>query len=104
MATKAKEAKKESTMDLLRLGRDKAGEEHKTKLPLSNGYLEFSKMTIWDNTDGQRGVMKASYIRIEIKDGDKVGSFIIGAKKANLWVGKTKGEREEKSSEHTVEL
>jgi len=80
----AKTIKKESTMDLLNL-RDS---EVVVKGPIKS--LEIKKIVTWDNTNGQQGVMKASYINLVINGEKHVASLIIGSKGPNLWVGKRK--------------
>lgn len=86
MATKTKkteEQTKKPSMDLLDLGR---GARCILKL---KGEIEFSKIVLWDNSNDQKGVIKATYLNIIVRDENgKEGKFIIGAKDKNLWVGK----------------
>ena len=94
--TPVKEKKK--TMDLLDLANGA-----KATLDL-HGEVEFSKIVLWDNTGGQQGVIKASYLNIIVRDkSGKEAKFIIGAKEGNLWVGKEIAKREG-ASDSKIEL
>ena len=93
MATKPKEKKK--TMDLIDL-RNGAKAIIKVK-----GEIEISKYVSWDNTDGKRGVIKTSFLFLnirEMKDEEviKEARFPIGYSEVthNIWIGKEIAKRE----------
>ena len=99
MAKKAETAKKEQTLDMLDL-LDGA----KAILEI-NGEVEFSKFVMWDNSNGQQGVMKASYLNIVVRDKNgKTAKFVIGAKGNNLWVGRETKERKASGANSKIEL
>lgn len=91
-ATKAKE----SNLDLFdfRGGSTvilKIGKEHQ---------MIVSKRVSWDNTDGQRGVVGASYLNFRIQQVDEKGKVVketqlaAGSKDKNIWIGMVKAARE----------
>ncbi len=70
--------KRESNLDLLDL-MNGARAIIKVK-----GEVEFSKLVIWDNTDGQQGVMKKSIIYVTVRDDDgREKRFVIADGKKN---------------------
>ena len=92
---------KKKTMDLLDL---RNGAKALIKV---NGEIEISKFVSWDNTNGQRGVIKTSYLTLTIRDKNgKEGRFPIGYNEAshNIWIGKEIAKRQEKAGAQEVEL
>ena len=97
---KVTKVEKKKTMDLLDL-RDGA-----RALIKVNGEIEISKFVSWDNTNGQRGVLKTSYLTITVRDkSGKEARFPIGYSEEthNIWIGKEIAKRERAGAQE-VEL
>ncbi len=99
---KKKEVEKEKTMDLLDLAN---GARAIIKV---KGEVEFTKLVIWDNADGQRGVIKRSLIFVVVRDENgKEKKFPIGNSEKNLrnlWVGVEIKKRTEKADTQEIAL
>lgn len=98
MVAKAKnQDQKEKTMDLV----DLRGSKLLIKV---RGEVEVEKVVVWDNTDGRRGVIKASYLNITVTGEKGKQRFIIGSKDKNLWFGKELKKKEQAAEKQVMEL
>ena len=94
MASVKKKVEKEKTMDLVDL-------RNKVVIKLE-GAIEIEKIVSWDNTNGQRGVMKNSYLSISVQGKKGKIDLIVGKTKNNIWLGKKLEESEIKDSKPEV--
>jgi len=92
-----KEKAKEKTMDLVDLKNAKL-------IMKLKGEVEVEKIIVWDNSDGQRGVIKASYLHLTVRGEKGEHKFVIGAKDQNLWMGKELKKAEKKEAAEVIEL
>ena len=106
-AVTAEKKAKESNLDLFdfRGGSTvimKIGKEHQ---------IVVSKRVVWDNTDGQRGVIQGSYLNFRIQQVNGKGKVIketqlaSGSKNNNMWIGMVlKGREVPQKTEKVLEV
>jgi len=85
------------TMDLLDLKDAKA-------ILRITGEVEVEKYISWDNTGGQRGVIKASYLNLTFRSEKGETRFIIGCTNKNLWIGKELSREAVEAKNQVIEL
>ena len=69
-----------------------------------NGEVEVSKIVTWDNTNGQRGVIKASYLNIVVRGEKGTQKFVVGCKEGNIWLGKEIANAKAEAKQQVIEV
>jgi len=97
MAKKPAVVEKKSNLELL----DLRDNDYVIRL---NGEIRIKKNIVWDNSNGQKGVMKNSFLELGLTGAKGKLRLVVGSKNQNIWVGKDVSEAKEAAAPEVLDI